>query len=135
MKLAIYNENCIRAGHLAADEEAIDSHRDRNDGEDCGDWTVYEGSKAELLDQARTMLDTAPGGASGQFTRRSALAIIDNDAGRHCSEYESADWLSVMESLGMIAMDRPVDRETGIPYNQEFWSVAVADPELFGEDA
>lgn len=162
-KLAIYAEHCVRAGKVAADDAAIDEYRLANDGQDCGDWVVYEGTKRELLDTARHMLDAANWGALGQHRRRSALSIIDaigaredvlidddirrlgalttrDEAGRHFTDTEDLDWLHVMESLGMIEIDRPIHHATGIPYGQEHWSMEMTDdardvieahPELF----
>lgn len=163
MKIAIYNENCTTAGKVAARDSEIDEYRLANDGQDCGDWTVYEGAERELLGVARRMLDAAGSDGAGAYQRKSALAIIDaigpredaladddirrlgnlitrDDAGRHFTEHESAEWLGAMEALGMIEIDRPAHYATGIPYGMEHWSVEVNDdardvidahPELF----
>lgn len=49
-----------------------------------------------------------------------------DEAGRHFTEVYSGDWLTRMESLGLITIDRPVHEATGIPYACEYWSVAVS---------
>jgi hypothetical protein len=77
MKLAIYNENCTMAGRVAAREAEIDDYREQHDGQDCDDWTIYAGSREELIDLAQHMLAKAPTGAAGSYQRRAAQAILD----------------------------------------------------------
>ena len=47
-----------------------------------------------------------------------------DDAGRHFTEW--ADWRP-LEELGLISISRPVHDATGIPYDQQYWSVQITD--------
>jgi hypothetical protein len=80
MRFAIYNENCIQKGKLAADADDIDAYREEHDGQDCGDWTVYEGAPAELLELADLIERNARPGGGGTFDRRCAATIREEVA-------------------------------------------------------
>lgn len=52
----------------------------------------------------------------GQLTNR-------DEAGRHFTEW--AGDLDAYEAIGLVRIDRPVHAATGIPYSQEYWTLAV----------
>jgi len=50
-------------------------------------------------------------------------ACTRNEAGIHFSEW--MDHFEYLESVGLIAIHRPIHDATGIPYSQEYWSLEV----------
>jgi hypothetical protein len=72
MKIAVYNENTTRAGRWV-DEETIARYEEEHGTEDCGDWTIYEGSARELEQVASTFARRKGGG--GAFDRRIVESI------------------------------------------------------------
>ena len=50
-----------------------------------------------------------------------------DEAGRHFADIYPDEWLDRMEVAGLITIDRPIHKPTGIPYSREYWSVQVAD--------
>jgi hypothetical protein len=51
--VAIYNENCIQRGHAVSQGTLGDYAGDWRDG---GDWTVYEGLEADIIEYAAGMV-------------------------------------------------------------------------------
>jgi hypothetical protein len=57
------------------------------------------------------------------------FATTRNEAGRHFTE-----WMKHYEELeeaGLVKIDRPVHRETGIPYDQQYWTIEVTEQGMF----
>jgi hypothetical protein len=54
-----------------------------------------------------------------------SIACTRNQAGQHFTEYLS-HW-EELERMGLIAIDRPVHKPTGIPYGQQDWTLTVTD--------
>ena len=73
MKLYIYNENCVMAGQTVP-QRIIDEDADPDNG---GDWTLYEGTEAELVEQAREIFRHAQPHAAGAYQRRVARTISE----------------------------------------------------------
>ena len=84
-KVYIYNENCIRAGD-SVPQRIIDEDPDPDNG---GDWTLFEGTEAELVELAREQfLHARPSGGGRQFDRKVARTLagafhFDLDAESH----------------------------------------------------
>ena len=60
-------------------------------------------------------MSEAFGGGGGGGTR--------NEAGIHFSEW--MDHFEYLESVGLIAIHRPIHEATGIPLSQEYWTLEV----------
>jgi hypothetical protein len=71
MQVAIYNENCTRAGREVSDREA----EAYDDLREFGDCTVFEGTPGELLALADLREQHARPGGGGVFDRRVAESI------------------------------------------------------------
>ena len=76
MRVATYNENTTRAGEWVG-EETIAEYELQHGTAECGDWTLHEGSKADILEQARLHETYAIPGASGQHDRKVAASLRD----------------------------------------------------------
>lgn len=75
LRFGIYAEQCIQKGKLAADADDIDQYREENDGQDCQDWWVIEGTPAGLLALADVTECNARSGGGGTYDRRCAATI------------------------------------------------------------
>jgi hypothetical protein len=81
MKVYIYNQNCIMAGHTVP-ERVLEQH-DPDDPDDPdnlneGDWTVYEGTANELRALALKKIEAAKvGGGNGRYHRQVAETLLD----------------------------------------------------------
>ena len=53
-----------------------------------------------------------------------STACTRDDAGRHFTEW--LDW-QLLETFGLIEINRPIHEHTGIPYDQQYWSLQVTD--------
>jgi hypothetical protein len=53
-----------------------------------------------------------------------------DEAGVHFTQKFEADDLSALESAGLIAIDRPIHKATGIAYGCDEWSVEVTQDGL-----
>jgi len=73
-KIYIYNENCTMKGRSVPQGIIEEYDGDPDDG---GDWTVHEGSTAELLDEARIIERHARTGGGGQYDRQVARTIAE----------------------------------------------------------
>ena len=75
MKLYVYNENCVMAGHSVPERE-IEQHENPDEG---GDWFVVEGTLRELHGDARHWIDNAKaaGAGSDRYHRRVARTILE----------------------------------------------------------
>jgi len=51
--------------------------------------------------------------------------VTRDEAGRHFTERWPWATLRDLEEAGLIEIERPVHKATGIPYSQEYWSVRV----------
>jgi len=51
------------------------------------------------------------------------IACTRDEAGTHFTEW--MDHFEYLESVGLIAIHRPVHEATGIPYSQEHWTLEV----------
>ncbi len=69
MKVFVYNENCVTAGQ-SVPQRLIDEH---DNPDDAGDWTTYEGTEEELIEQAKLITQHA---GNRLFQRRSAATIL-----------------------------------------------------------
>lgn len=58
-----------------------------------------------------------------QQVRILSIITTRNEAGRHFTSIHSYADLLALESEGLITIDRPVHEATGIPYDQQYWSV------------
>ena len=65
MKIAIYNENCVRAGEQCFDEEMIE--RESND------ITIYEGTEAEIAATALILSENA----KTSYDRKRAQTLME----------------------------------------------------------
>lgn len=76
MKLYIYNENCVMAGHSVS-QSKID---ECENPDDASDWTCYEGDEAELIAQAASLRDAANAAGAGtdRFYRQCAKTLLCN---------------------------------------------------------
>jgi len=50
-------------------------------------------------------------------------ACTRNEAGIHFTEW--MDHFGYLESVGLVAIHRPIHEATGIPYSQEHWTLEV----------
>jgi hypothetical protein len=57
-------------------ETEVEEYRLQFDA-DCGDWTVYEGTREELIGLAKHTLAHAPTGARGTHQRKTAQSILE----------------------------------------------------------
>lgn len=71
-KVYVYNENCTMKGD-SVPERIIEEYDGNPD--DGGDWSVYEGTRAEMLDMAKLIERTARPAGGGQYDRRVARTI------------------------------------------------------------
>ncbi len=73
MKIYIYNQNCIQAGR-SVPERIVEENPEL-----C-DWTLYEGSEDELLEEARSLILRASNAGAGDdlFFRRMATTILES---------------------------------------------------------
>ncbi len=69
MKVYIYNENCVSAGQ-SVPQRIVEEHSDPDNG---GDWTTYESTEEELIEQAKLIARHA---GNRRFQRRSATTIL-----------------------------------------------------------
>jgi hypothetical protein len=55
------------------------------------------------------------------------LAVITttSESGRHFTEVYAADDLHELEQEGLLEVNRPVHKSTGLSYAQEYWSAQV----------
>ena len=79
MRIGIYNQNCTRAGRAVSDEVLEEHDLQEHGGEPCDggcacDWTLYEGTGAELANQAKSTARYArqQTGGNRQFYQRVA---------------------------------------------------------------
>jgi len=75
VKLYIYNENCVMAGHSVRTRE-LERYENPDAG---GDWTVHEGTENELIEYARNEIKYArtAGAGSDRYRRRVARTIME----------------------------------------------------------
>jgi len=76
MKIAIYNENCVRAGFEAHEPRGYSG----NWPDDCGDVTVYEGTPQELYHLAAEMRFARPQTSHELFVNRVADTLVERGA-------------------------------------------------------
>lgn len=76
MKIYIYNQNCVNAGR-AVPQRFIEQH---DDPDNAGDWTLYEGSEDELIEQAISFIKQAKTAGAGNdlYLRLCARTILEN---------------------------------------------------------
>ena len=74
MKIYIYNQNCLRAGESVS-EQTLEQHPDPDN---AGDWSVYEGTEAELRERATSLIKSAEkaGAGNDRYRRRVAKTIL-----------------------------------------------------------
>jgi len=73
MKVYIYNQNCIMAGH-SVPERVLEQY----DWADPVDWTVYEGTANKLRALALRKIEAAKmGGSNGRYHRQVAETLLD----------------------------------------------------------
>jgi hypothetical protein len=53
------------------------------------------------------------------------VATTRNEAGRHFTEW--MHHVDALESAGLVRIDRPVHDVTGIPYDEQYWSIEVTE--------
>lgn len=82
MKLYVYNQNCLRAGEIVSDLRIEQHSLEDHDGKDCDcncacDWTLHEGTQAELIEEAERIEKCAEqlGGGNGAYYRKVAKTI------------------------------------------------------------
>jgi hypothetical protein len=85
-RVYVYNENCVMAGR-SVPQRIIDEHPDPENG---GDWTLFDGTEAELVELARERFRHAHKGAAGAFDRRVARTIAETFGG-DLEESEAGD--------------------------------------------
>ena len=56
----------------------------------------------------------------------STLTTRDH-AGRHFTTRVSSDDIAALEAAGLIVVTRPIHEATGLPYSEEYYSVAVTE--------
>lgn len=64
-----------------------------------------------------------------QDLRMLGRLVTCDEAGTHFMSNPEfpPEWLDRMERLGMIEIHRPIHEPTGIPYDQEHWSVELTE--------
>lgn len=75
MQVAVYNENCTRAGREVSERDAEEYEDSPNGLYDFGDCTVHEGTLGELLYTAELAEKNARSGGGGSYDRRVAETI------------------------------------------------------------
>jgi hypothetical protein len=76
MKVYHYNQNCVQAGQ-GVSARTLDEHDGNID--EAGDWSVVEGTEAELLEIARAKIESAKtaGAGTDRYRRRVATTIME----------------------------------------------------------
>lgn len=76
MKLYIYHQSCVMAGH-SVPERVLEQHENPDEG---GDWFVVEGTDTELLDYARSevMAGKTAGAGNDRYRRQVAKTILNS---------------------------------------------------------
>jgi hypothetical protein len=74
-------------------------------------WAVTEGDDDQAI--------------SEDMISELCVATTRNEAGRHFTEW--MNHLDALEAAGLVRVDRPVHDATGIPYDEQYWSIEVTE--------